>query len=30
MMPAAIVDLEFFLLISRKNSRMRRRPAAAS
>jgi hypothetical protein len=30
MMPAAIVDLEFFLLISRKNSRIRRRPAAAS
>jgi hypothetical protein len=30
MMPAAMVDLEFFLLISRKNSRISRRPAAAS
>jgi hypothetical protein len=28
MIPAAIVDLEFFLLISRKNSRISRRPVS--
>jgi hypothetical protein len=30
MMPAAIVDLPFFLLISRKKSRISRRADAAS